>query len=211
VVADAGVAANKTFKLLKQKKYSFVFAVSCTRKFTDGKHLRDLVRHLPKSSYRRLATYKPDGRRKDYWVYARRASLNGVGDVTIVLSKRRRNEGPKKIKIIVTNLEAAKVGEILSIYARRWGVEVTIKELKGAVHLGQMQVTKDPDRVRRSVVLSVVAYLVLVRLYGREKSVQERFSLFDLKQRFTAEVFQEQLNRSEQKWRAKLDQYRAAA
>jgi len=33
------------------------------------------------------------------------------------------------------------VGTILSIYARRWGVEVTIKELKSGLHLGQMQVT----------------------------------------------------------------------
>lgn len=211
VVADAGMAANKTFKLLKQKRYGFVFAVSCTRKFSDGKHVRDLVRHLPKGYYRRVASYKPNGRRKDYWVYSRRATLNGVGDVTMVLSKRGRNEGPKKVKIIVTNLEGAKVGEILSIYARRWGVEVTIKELKGGLHLGQMQVTKDPDRVQRSVALSVAAYLLLVRLYGREESVQERFSLFELKHRFTAEVFQEQLNRSEQRWRKKLEKYRAAA
>lgn len=35
-----------------------------------------------------------------------------------------------------------------------------------------MQVTKDPDRVRRSVVLSVLAYLLLVRLCGRGRSVQ---------------------------------------
>ena len=47
---------------------------------------------------------------------------------------------------------------ISSIYARRWGVEVTIKELKSGLHLGQMQVTKEAERVTRSVALSVMAY-----------------------------------------------------
>ena len=94
---------------------------------------------------------------------------------------------------------------------RRWAIEVTIKELKAGLHIGQMQVTKDAKRVERSVVLSVVAYLVLVRLYGRKEYVEEGFSIFKLKQRFTAYVYQEQFVRSEQKWREKLNKYRAAA
>jgi hypothetical protein len=211
VEADGGFAANETFGVIEQKRYRYVFAVSRTRKFSDGKHLGDLVRYLPRSYYHRVASYKPEGRRKDYWVYSRGASLNGLGDVTIVLSKRRRNEGPKKVKIIVTNLEGASEGEILSIYMRRWSIELTIKELKAGLHIGQMQVTREAKTVERSVVLSVIAYLVLLRLYGREQWVKEGFSAFKLKQRFTADVFQEQLNCSEKKWRGKLDKYRAAA
>jgi hypothetical protein len=213
VIADGGFAANKTFKTIGRKKYGYVFAISRTRKFSDGKHVSDLVRHLPKSYYRRIASYRPDGRRKDYWIYSRRVWLNGLGndDVTMILSKRRRNEGPKKIKIIVTNLCGAKECEILSIYARRWGIEVTIKELKGGLHIGQMQVTKDAKRVEHSVVLSVVAYLLLVRLYGRKDYVKEEFSIFKLKQKFIADVYQGQLNYLEQKWREKLNEYRAAA
>jgi hypothetical protein len=49
------------------------------------------------------------------------------------------------LKIIVTNLTEASAGAILGIYARRWKVEVTIKELQSALHLGQMQVTKEPS------------------------------------------------------------------
>ena len=79
----------------------------------------------------------------DYWVYARHAKLHHaklhhaklhhaklhhaklhqVGDVTLVLSKKRRNDGPKQSKIIVTNLptdKATTAGTILSGYARRW-------------------------------------------------------------------------------------------
>lgn len=211
VEADAGFAATKTFRLIERLGYGYVFAVARTRKFTDGKHLRDLVQHLPRSQYHRIKTSKPDGRRRDYWVYECRRSLHDLGDVTIILSKQRRNDGPKKTKIIVTNLEGATAGRILSYYARRWGVEVTIKELKSGLHLGRMQVTKDAERVSRSVALSVLAYLLVVRLYGKETQSAGDYSLFRLKQRFIADVFQEHLNRTERKWQAKLDKCRLAA
>jgi len=96
-----------------------------------------MVQHCPRVFYYRRASYKPDGHRKDYWVFARRATLHNLGDVAIVLSKKRRNDGPKGVKIIVTNLTEASAGEVLSIYARRWGVEVTIKELKSGLHLAR--------------------------------------------------------------------------
>lgn len=211
VEADAGFAATKTFRLLERLGYRYVFAAARTRKFTDGRHLRDLVQHLPRSQYRRIKTSKPDGRRRDYWVYECRRSLHDLGDVTIILSKQRRNDGPKKTKIIVTNLEGASAGQVLSYYARRWGVEVTIKELKGGLHLGRMQVTKDAARVSRSVALPVLAYLLVVRLYGKEAQSASESSLFGLKQRFVADVFREHLNRTEAKWQVKLDKYRLAA
>lgn len=211
VEADAGFAATRTFALLERLGYGYVFAAARTRKFTDGRALRDLVQHLPKSRYRRIKTSKPDGRRRDYWVYECRRELKDIGDVTIILSKQRRNTGPKKTKIIVTNLEAATAGQILSYYARRWGIEVTIKELKSGLHLGRMQVTKDAARVSRSVALSVLAYLLVVRFYGKEAQTAGEYSLFRLKQRFMADVFQEHLSRHEAKWQRRIDKYRLAA
>jgi hypothetical protein len=211
VEADAGFAATKTFKHLDALGYGYVFAVARTRKFTDGKSLRDLVQHLPRSRYRRRASYRPDGRRADYWVWSRRAQLKGVGDVTIVLSKRRRNDGPKNTKIIVTNLEQASIGTILSWYARRWGVEVTFKEFKGGLHLGRQQVTKDPERVRRTVLLAGCAYLLLLRLYARDTTSSKEVSLFALKRRFRDDVLAGQVGHVEQKWKRKLQKLKAAA
>ena len=211
VVADAGFAANAPLRLIADKHYTYVFAMPRTRKFTDGKHLRDLVQHLPKSCYYRRASSKPDGRRQDYWVFTRRATLHKLGDVTIVLSKKRRNHGPKGVKIIVTNLTEASAGAILSIYAWRWGMEVTIKELKSGLHLGQMQVTKDKERVTRSVALSVLASLLLVRLYGRAELSTQAWSLFKLKERFMGEVAQDAMWRTERKWQSKLKQFKNVA
>jgi transposase len=112
-------------------------------KLADGTHLRDLAGHLPKSRYRRIASYTPEKRRRDYWVFVRRANVKTLGDVTVLLSKRGRNDGPKHVKLIVTNLDAQRANEILNAYARKWAVEVTFKELKSGLHWGQMQVTKE--------------------------------------------------------------------
>ena len=65
VLADAGYPANPTLKLLKDLGWTYVFAMPRTRKFPNGKYVRDMVQPLPKSLYRRRATYKPDGRRQD--------------------------------------------------------------------------------------------------------------------------------------------------
>ena len=182
-----------------------------TRKLTHGKHLRDLISHLPQSCDSRRASHKPDGRRRDYWVFLRRATLHNLGDVTIVLSKTRRHDGPKGVKSIVTNLTEASAGAILSLYAWRWGGEVTIKERTSGVHLGQMQVTTESERVERAVVLSVLAYLLLVRLYGHDEALSKDWSLFKFKEHFSGEVAQDAVLRTEWKWQRKFKQCKEVA
>jgi Transposase DDE domain len=211
VLAEAGYPANATLKLIKERGWTYVFAMPRTRTFTNGKYVRDLVQRLPKSQYRRRATYKPDGRRQDYWVFMRHAELHQLGDVTIVLSKKRRNFGPKRVKIIVTNLLDASASAILNHYALRWAVELTIKELKGGLHLGRMQVSQDAERVERSGVLPGCAYLFLVHLYRRDHAPSQGWSLFQLKQRFTEALMQDQVNRVEQKWQRKWNGIKDAA
>lgn len=212
VEADAAFAAKATLNLIAEQGWGYVFGLARTWKLADGTHLRDLARHTTHACYQRYVAHKPDGRRKCYWVFRRTAYVRHLGHVTILLSKRRPNDGPKRIKLIVTNLtEATTTGTMLSHYHRRWGVEVAFKELKSGLHLGQMQVTKEARRVERGLLLPILAYLLLLRLYGREFSPEHGASLWQLKRRFTEEVYQEQYDRSEQRWRKKLDQYRAAA
>ena len=88
---------------------------------------------------------------------------------------------------------------------------MTFKEFKGGLHLGRQQVTKDAERVRRTVILSGCAYLLLLRLYARDTTSSKEVSLFALKRRFTADVWQQQLEHVEHKWKRKCIYLKAAA
>jgi hypothetical protein len=90
-------------------------------------------------------------------------------------------------------------------------VEVTIKELKSGVPLGQRHVTKEAERVTRSVALSVVASLLLVRLSGGDAALSQAWSLVKLKEHFAEEVAQDAVTRPALKWQRKLTQYHHVA
>ena len=52
-----------------------------------------------------------------------------VGEVTIILSKLSRNSGHKQTKLIVTNLpQDVDARTILSVYQRRWIVEMLFRD-----------------------------------------------------------------------------------
>jgi hypothetical protein len=50
----------------------------------------------------------------------------------------------------------------------------------------------------------------LIHLYGREQTSNQGWSLFQLKQRFTETLMQDQVNRVEQKWRRKWREIKEA-
>ena len=77
--------------------------------------------------------------------------------------------------------------------------------------MGRMQVSQDAERVERSVVFPVCAYLLLIHLYGREQASSRGWSLFQLQQRFTEVLMQDQVNRVKQKWWRKWSQINEAA
>jgi hypothetical protein len=212
VVADAAFASKANIQLIRQRGYFFVMALARTWCFDNGQALKALVTYLPNKHYRRCwVPLDEPGRRRTYWTYTKRARLRHIGDVPIILSKKRRNDGPKATKILVTNLPDVTARQVVDVYRRRWTVELLIKELKGATGLGQHQVTKDPQRVERSVAMSVMAYPVIVKFRAHDIPEQGSWSLFTLKQNFTWQLAQGQLERAaEQRLRKALQEREAA-
>jgi hypothetical protein len=90
-------------------------------------------------------------------------------------------------------------------------IVVTFKEIKSGLHLGQMQVTREERRIQRSVVLPVMTYLLLLRLYGLEMEPDQEVGLFALKQRFIEKAYQEQIDRAESRFKKKLKRSKLAA
>jgi len=74
---------------------------------------------------RRSQGYLIANGRRTFGVYAKRARLRHLDDVTAVLSKCRRNNRPKQANILVTNLpETVTAREVVGVYLRRWWVEL---------------------------------------------------------------------------------------
>ena len=184
VVADAAYPSRANLQAIQARGWFFVMAFPRTWKLANGQHLRELVTHLPVHYYRqvRVPLVVPSARRRVFWTVAKRAELRQVGDVTVVLSRRRRNDSPKHTKLLVTNLPQATAHLTVALYLRRWPVELCIKELKGVVGLGQSQVTTDAARGERSVAVAFIAYLLLLRLRAKQIKPGTSWSAFTLKQ-----------------------------
>jgi hypothetical protein len=198
VVADAAYPSRVNLQAIQARGWFFVIAFPRTWKLASGQHLRDVVTHLPIHLYRqvRVPLIVPTVRRRVFWTFAKQAQVAHVGDVTVVLSRRRRNDSPKHTKLLVTNLPHATAPLTVALYLRRWPVELCIKELKSVVGLGQHQVTKDPARVERSVAVAVMAYLLLLRLRAKQIKPGSSWSAFTLKQELAWEWGATQLYRT---------------
>jgi Transposase DDE domain len=213
VVADAAYPSRANLQAIQARGWFFVLAFPRTWKLANGQHLRDIVTHLPIHHYRqvRIPLVVPTARRRVFWTFAKSAQLAHVGDVTVVLSRRRRNDSPKHTKLLVTNLPHVTAHLTVALYLRRWPVELCIKELKSVVGLGQHQVTKDPTRVERSVAVAVMAYLLLLRLRAKQIKPGSSWSAFTLKQELAWEWGTTQLSRTvRQETRKEIRRQRAA-
>ena len=177
VEGDAAYGSQDNIKMVLQRnaddparRWGFVFAMARTWKTVEDKAIKDLVTHLPRAYYQRVRVRRLPGATgcKIFWVYSTRLCLRHIGDVTVVLSKRGRNLGPKQTKILVTNLDEWIPRQVVGAYQRRWPVEQINRELKTDLGLGEHQVSAEEGRIEKSFGIAVLAYLLLIRACHQE-------------------------------------------
>ena len=217
VGGDAAYGSKANMDMVKDRdkrdgarRWGFVFAMSRTWKTVDGKTIKHLVTHLPRTLYQRAQIPRESAgkyRTKTFWIYATDLSLNHVGDVTVILSKRGRNVGPKKTKILVTNLAELTPRQVVSIYQKRWAIELLNWELQSGLGLGQHQVSVEQGRVEKSVGIAVMAYLFLIRACHDEIVPGKPWSIFQLQHAFRLRVI---ANQVEHNVRVKMSKRRKA-
>jgi hypothetical protein len=141
------------------RRWGFVFAIARTWKTVEDKAIKDLVTHLPRKYYQRIRVPRLPGVPgcKTFWVSSTRLCLRHHGDVTVVLSKRGRNLGPKQTKSLVTNLDEWIPRQVVGAYQRRWPVEQINRELKTALGLGEHQVSQEEGRIEKAFGMAVLA------------------------------------------------------
>jgi hypothetical protein len=205
VIGDAGLSSKENMRKVEaidkadsSRDWRFVFAVARTWKTEDGKSLKNLVAHLPLKYCRRTwvpSSFDPN-RRKTFWIYGKTVRLRHVGDVTVVISKKRRNAGPKATKILVTNLPNATARQVVSVYQRRWSIEIIFKELKSGLGLGEHQVSAKENRVENSVGIAVLSYLFLLNARRADIRPGRPWSIFQLQNNLRMEVIRGQMEHS---------------
>jgi hypothetical protein len=205
VIGDAAFAAKDNMKLIQtrdqadpQRRWGFVFAIARTWNMADGKSLKNLVKHTPRCCYRKTWILRLPGhkRRKTFWIFEKHTCLRHLGDVTVVLTKKGRNVGPEKTKLLVTNLLELAGRQVIDIYQRRWAVEILFKELKSGLGFGEHQVTKRLPRIEKSLGIALIAYLLLLRARKDDIKPGKPWSIFQLKTNFTLDMIYNQFQHS---------------
>jgi DDE family transposase len=202
VGGDAAYGSKANIDMVKARdqadpvcRWGFVFAIARTWKTAEDKTIKNLVTHLPRTYYQRTRVPRePLGKgSKIFWTYQTCLNLRHVGDVTVVLSKRGRNSGPKQTKILVTNLAALTPSQVVSMYQKRWSVELVHWELKSGLGLGEHQVRGDKDRSEKSMGIAVLAYLFVIRVCHHEIVPGKPWSIFQLQHALRLRVMTNQV------------------
>ena len=217
VGGDAAYGSQANMRMVQDRdkadtarRWGFVFAIARTWKTAEDKTLKNLVTHVPHTYYQgtRVPREQARHRRKTFWTFQTRLCLRHIGEVTVVLSKRGRNLGPKQTKILVTNLAELTSSQVVCIYQKRWAIELMNWELKSGLGLGEHQVSGDQNRSEKSVGIAVLAYLFVLRVCHHEIVPGKPWSIFQLQHALRLQVM---TNQVEHKVKVKMGKTRKAA
>jgi hypothetical protein len=189
VGGDAAYGSQANMRMVQDRdkadtarRWGFVFAIARTWKTAEDKTIKNLVTHVPHTYYQRTRVPREQARhsRKTFWTFHTRLCLRHIGEVTVVLSKRGRNLGPKQTKILVTTLAELTSSQVVCIYQKRWAIESLNWELKSGLGLGEPQVSGDQNRREKSVGIAVLASLFVLRVCHHELVPGKSWSIFQL-------------------------------
>jgi hypothetical protein len=202
VGGDAAYGSKANMRMVQDRdkadparRWGFVFAIARTWKTAEEKTIKNLVAHVPHTYYQRTRVPREQARqsRKTFWTFHTRLCLRHIGEVTVILSKRGRNLGPKQTKILVTNLAELTASQVVCIYQKRWAIELLNWELKSGLGLGEHQVSGDQNRSEKSVGIAVLAYLFVLRVCHHEIIPGKPWSIFQLQHALRLRVMTNQV------------------
>ena len=122
VLFDSWYAANRLLKFCRRQGWHVVCAIKANRTLDDQK-LSQWSQALRHQRYQRVQLTATDGRQRSYLVRPLQGRLNHLSfDVCVLISKRHsRDKHPKYFLCTDLSLSAQ---QILSLYQKRWPIEV---------------------------------------------------------------------------------------
>ena len=132
VLFDSWYAANRLLKFCRRQDWHVVCAIKSNRKLDDQK-LSQWPQALRHQRYQRVQLTATDGRQRSYLVRPLQGRLNHLPfDVCVLISKRHHRDNHPKYFLCTDPALSAQ--QILSIYQKRWPIEVDNFYIKQ--HLG---------------------------------------------------------------------------
>jgi hypothetical protein len=138
VLFDSWYASNKLLKFCRRQGWHVICAIKSNRTLDDVK-LSIVNQRLKHQRYTRVNPTATDRRKRPYLVRARQGRLKNVSFVVCVLiSKRHR--GDKRPKYFLCTDLSLSPQQILTIYKKRWPIEVDNYYVKQLLGLGDFRV-----------------------------------------------------------------------
>lgn len=163
-------ALSKSYHVIGGVKMNRVFRLS---EFGEKHNLSTYVSNLKNASFEKM-TLNGEAylvRRKDVY-------MNGIGLVTIVITKRLKDRSKRCVLSTDMNLSTE---AILKIYGYRWDIEVGYLYLKDRLGMGHYQMRR-LKAIKKYCALVIVAYglLEILRLSNNEKSIGQSRRIFSI-------------------------------
>jgi hypothetical protein len=138
VLFDSWYASNKLLKFCRRQGWHVICAIKSNRTL-DGVKLSKWNQRLKHQPYTRVNPAATDQRKRPYLVRARQGRLKNVPfEVCVLISKRHR--GDKRPKYFLCTDLSLSVQQILTIYKKRWPIEVDNYYVKQLLGLGDFRV-----------------------------------------------------------------------
>ena len=158
VLFDSWYASNKLLKFCRRQGWHVICAIKSNRTL-DGVKLSKWNQRLKHQPYTRVNPAATDQRKRPYLVRARQGRLKNVPfEVCVLISKRHR--GDKRPKYFLCTDLSLSVQQILTIYKKRWPIEVDNYYVKQLLGLGDFRV-QSYEAVEKWFAIIFLAYTFL--------------------------------------------------
>lgn len=178
ITMDSWYTSEKLINLALSKDYHVIGGVKMNRVFRLSEYgmkhkLSKYVSHLKNSSFEKMAL---NG--EAYLVRRKEVYMNGIGLVTIVITKRMKDRSLRCVLSTDMNLSTE---SILKIYGYRWDIEVGYLYLKDRLGMGQYQMRR-LKAIKKYCALVIIAYglLEILRITNNEKSIGQSRKIFSI-------------------------------
>ena len=82
----------------------------------------------------------------------------------------------------------------MDIFQRRFMIEVLFRELKSGMGLGKHQVTNNEERIKKSMAVPILSYLLILKLHYKSIKPNQSWSIFKLQEEFRYKAISSQAN-----------------